>query len=72
MARKMRAEPIVELREQGMSRRSIAKNRRMSVESACETFGIAEERGIGWADAEPLTDEEAHRLSYPDRGVCMR
>lgn len=40
-----------------------------SVESACEVFGIAEERGISWAGFEPLTNEEAHRLFYPDRGV---
>ena len=65
MARKIRAEPIVELREQGMPRRSMAKTRRMSMESACEVFGIAEERGISWADVEPLTDEEAHRLALP-------
>lgn len=59
----------MELRERGMSRRSIAKTRRMSMESVCEVFGIAEERGIDWADVEPLTDEEAYRLFYPDRGV---
>lgn len=69
MARKIRAKLIMELREQGMSRRSIAKTRRMSMESVCEVFGIAEERGISWADVEPLTDEEAYRLFYPDRGV---
>lgn len=59
----------MELREQGMSRRSIAKTRRMSMESVCEVFRIAEERGISWADVEPLADEEAYRLFYPDRGV---
>ncbi|MCH3947233.1 MAG: hypothetical protein LKE43_00100 [Olsenella sp.] len=69
MARKIRAELIMELREQGMSRRSMAKTRRMSMESACEVSGIAEERGIGRADVEPLTDEEACRLFCPGRGV---
>ena len=69
MARKIRAKLIMELRERGMSRRSIAKTRRMSMESVCEVFGIAEERGISWADVEPLTDEGAYRLFYPDRGV---
>ncbi|WP_418243974.1 hypothetical protein [Ellagibacter isourolithinifaciens] len=59
----------MELRERGMSRRSIAKTRRMSMESVSEAFGIAEERGISWADVEPLTDEEAYRPFYPDRGI---
>ena len=69
MARKIRAKLIMELREQGMSRRSIARTRRMSMESVCEVFGITEERRISWADVEPLTEEEAYRLFYPDRGV---
>lgn len=34
-----------------------------------KVFGIAEDRDISWADVEPLTDEEAYRLFYPDRGV---
>ncbi|WP_418980204.1 hypothetical protein [Adlercreutzia equolifaciens] len=41
MARKIRAKLIMELREQGLSRRMIAKTRRMSMESACEVFDIA-------------------------------
>lgn len=65
MARKIRAKLIMELREQDMSRRSIAKTRRMSMESVCEVFGIAEERDISWTDVEPLTGEEAYRLSTP-------
>lgn len=69
MARKIRAKLIMELREQSMSRRSIAKTRRMSMESVCEVFGIAEERDISRADVEPLTGKEAYRLFYPDRGI---
>lgn len=72
MARKIRAKLVMELREQSMSRRSIAKTRRMSMESVCEVFGIAEERGISWADVEPLTDEEAYRLFCPDGGASAR
>ena len=46
MARKIRAKLIMELREQGLSRRTIAKTRHMSMESVCEVFDIASERGI--------------------------
>lgn len=59
----------MQLREQGMSRRSIAKIRHMSMESVCEVFGIADERGIRWADVEELNDEESCRLFCPDRGI---
>lgn len=69
MARKIRAKLIMELRERCMSRRSIAKTRRMSMESVCEVFGIAEERGISRAGVGPLTGEEANRPFHPDRGV---
>jgi hypothetical protein len=67
MARKIRAKLIMELREQGMSRRSIARTRHMSMGSVCEVFDIAAERGIGWADVEPMSEDEAYRLFYPDR-----
>lgn len=69
MARKIRAKLIMELREQGMSRRRIASTRHMSMESVCEVFGIASERGIGWDDVAGLTDDEAYRLFFPDRHV---
>ncbi|HJG31213.1 MAG TPA: transposase [Collinsella ihuae] len=39
----------------------------MSMSSVCEVFDIADERGISWADVEPLSDEEAYRLFYPER-----
>lgn len=69
MARKIRAKLIMELREQGMSRRRIASTRHMSMESVCEVFDIASERGIGWDDVAGLTDDEAYRLFFPDRHV---
>ena len=50
MARKIRAKLIMELREQGLSRRKIATTRRMSMESVCEVFGINE----GACDTEVL------------------
>lgn len=42
MARKIKAKVIMELCDQGMSRRSIAKTRRISMGSVCEVFDIAD------------------------------
>ena len=67
MARKIKARLIMQLREQGESRRGIARIRHMSMSSVCEVFDIADERGFSWADVEPLSDEEAYRLFYPER-----
>ena len=69
MARKIRTKLIMELREQGMSRRSIAQTRRMSMESVCEVFDIAAERGIAWEDVRDVPDDDVYRLFYPDRHV---
>ena len=55
--------------EQGQSRRSIAKTRHMSMESVCEVFDIAAERGIAWADVKDAPEDEVYRLFYPDRHV---
>ena len=69
MARKIKAKLITRLREQGMSRRQIAKTRRMSMGSVCEVFPVADERGIGRRDIEGKSDEGACVLFYPDRHV---
>ncbi len=41
----------------------------MSMQSVCEVFDIASERGIGWDDVKDLSDDEAYRLFYPYRHV---
>lgn len=69
MARKIRAKLILELRAQGMSRRSIASTRRMSMGSVCEVLGIADERGITWDQVKDMGDEQVYALMYPDRHV---
>lgn len=69
MARKIRAKLIMELREQCMSRRSIAKTRRMSMDSVCEVLRIADERGIAWRDVEGLPEDDVYRPSCPDKHV---
>ena len=69
MARKIRAKLILELREQGVSRRAIARTRHMSMESVCDVFDMAAERGITWGQVEGMTDDEVYRLFYPDRHI---
>ena len=69
MARKIRAKLILELREQGVSRRAIARTRHMSMESVCDVFDMAAERGITWGQVEGMTDDEVYRLFCPDRHV---
>lgn len=69
MARKIRAKLIMELRDQGMSRRSIASTRRMSMGSVCEVFDIAEESGITWNQVRDMGDDEVYALFYPGKYV---
>ena len=69
MARKIRAKLIMELRDQGMSRRSIARTRHMSMGSVCEVFDIADDRGITWDRVKGMGDEQVYELFYPDRNV---
>ena len=69
MARKIKAKLIMELRDQGMSRRSIAQTRHMSMGSVCEVFDIADERGITWEQVRGMGDEQVYSLFYPDRNT---
>lgn len=69
MARKIKVKLIMQLRERGMSRRAIAKTWRMPMESVCEVFDIAAERGIAWNDVGNMGEDEAYRLLYPDKHV---
>lgn len=69
MARKIKAKLIMELREQGVSRRSIATTRHMSMESVCDVFNIADGRGITWHAICDMPEDEVYRLFYPDKHV---
>lgn len=69
MARRIKAKLIMELREQGLSRRKISSTRHMSMESVCKVFDIAAERGIAWEQVKGMGEDEAYRLFYPDRHV---
>ena len=67
MARKIDVKLIMELRNDGLSRRTIASLRHISRHSVSEVFDIANEKGINYEDVRPLSDADAYRLFYPDR-----
>lgn len=72
MASKIRAKLIMELRDQGMLRRLIAKTRHMSMANVCEVFVLADEKGITWGRVMDLGDNEACAIFYPERQVHER
>lgn len=67
MARKIDVKLIMELRNDGLSRRAIASLRHISRHSVSEVFDIANEKGINYEDVRPLSDADAYRLFYPDK-----
>jgi len=69
MARKIKAKLIMELREQGIARRSIATTRHMSLSSVCDVFNIADDKGIKWSDIQDMPEEQVYHLFYPDKHV---
>ena len=59
MARKIDVKLIMELRNDGLSRRAIASLRHISRHSVSEVFDIANEKGINYEDVRPLSDADA-------------
>ena len=74
MARKIRAREVLRLLESGMSRNAIARSQGMSKHSVQAVSEAAEAAGIGWAEAEGMSDAEACAALFPekvrDRDVC--
>lgn len=69
MARMIKVKLIMELRDQGMARRSIAKTRHMSMGSVFQVFDIADDRGITWIQVKDLGEEQVYSLFHPERNV---
>ena len=67
MARKINVKLIMELRDAGLSRRTIASTRHMSRHSVGEVFDIANKKGIRYDDVRLMSDTEAYRLFFPDK-----
>lgn len=67
MARKIDVKLILQLRDAGLSRSTIASTRHFSRHSVSEVFNIAEEKGIFYNDVQNLEDAAAYRLFYPEK-----
>ena len=67
MARKINVKLIMELRDAGLSRSTIASTRHISRHSVSEVFNIADEKGIHYNDVRALEEPEVYRLFYPEK-----
>ena len=67
MARKINVKLIMELRDAGLSRSTIASTRHISRHSVSEVFNIADEKGIHYNDVRVLEESEVYRLFYPEK-----
>ena len=67
MARKINVKLIMELRDVGLSRSTIASTRHISRHSVSEVFNIADEKGIRYDDVRTLAEPEVYRLFYPEK-----
>lgn len=69
MARKIRARLVLQLSEAGLSGRRIAATQGVSRNSVSEVLAAAREAGIGWREAEAMTDAEAYERLFPGRAL---
>lgn len=67
MARKINVKLILELRDAGLSRSTIASTRHISRHSVSEVFNIADKKGIRYDDVRALEEPEVYRLFYPEK-----
>lgn len=67
MARRTKAREILRLLEAGMSRSAIARALSVSKHSVQAVAEAADERGIGWAEAEAMSDAEAYEALFPEK-----
>lgn len=67
MARKIRAREALRLLESGMSRNAIARSQGMSKHSVQAVSEAAEAAGIGWAEAEGMSDAEVYAALFPEK-----
>ena len=67
MANKINVKLILELRDAGISRNTIASTRHMSRNSVSDVFHIADRLGISYPDIRVLDDDTVYRMFYPDK-----
>ena len=69
MARRIRARLVLQLSEAGLSGRRIAATQGVSRNSVSEVLAAAREAGIGWREAEAMTDAEVYGRLFPGRAL---
>jgi transposase len=69
MVRKIKAKQILELRNQGLSRRAIESAQGMSRHSIRAVLDAAERLGLGWDDVTELSEATVYSTLFPGRGV---
>jgi hypothetical protein len=69
MVRKIKAKQILQLRNQGLSRRAIESAQGMSRHSIRAVLDSAERLGLGWDDVEAMSEAEVYAALFPGRGV---
>ncbi|TFC33906.1 IS21 family transposase [Cryobacterium sp. MDB1-18-2] len=69
MVRKIKAKLILQLRNQGLSRRAIESAQGISRHSIQAVLDAAEQRGLGWDDFAKLPEAEVYAALFPGRGV---
>ena len=67
MARKIRAREVLRPLGSGMSRNAIARSQGMSKHSVQAVSEAAEAAGIGWAEAEGMSDAEVYAALFPEK-----
>ena len=67
MANKINVKLILELRDAGMSRNTIASTRHISRNSVSDVIHIADEKGIRFKDVRLLEEPQVYRMFFPEK-----
>lgn len=63
---------MLELADRGMSQSETCRTRHMSKHAVREVLDAARERGVDWARARPMSDDEVWALLLPERAEAER
>ena len=69
MVRKIRAKLVLQLRNQGLSRRAIESAQGMSWHSIQAVLDAAERLGLGWDDVADIPEAEVYAALFPGRSA---
>ena len=69
MVRKIKVKLVLQLRNQGLSRRAIESAQGISRHSIQAVLDASERLGLGWDDVAELSEAETYSMLFPGRGV---